>query len=260
MQDGKKDQNFVLRNIKIFSRTIGLLTLAVLWISCVFIIRDHSSSYVGFYLIPIAAFVTFFEITWIIDKSVCCIREGCCCKVWAAILYVDTWIKFLLYTGLSIPLFLANDRILLGIISGLILILLGALYLIKTFRGQKTVTIYKTVTHHRRNSSLVFHEMTTQTDEDLFQLLKLCEPVASTSGSTNEAADDPPSTSGTNGDAEESEDGGATSKPAPGKESVEQEEAPRSPDSKKSPPKKQTSKDGETSNSKSAKKQASKKK
>ncbi|RUS89517.1 hypothetical protein EGW08_002705 [Elysia chlorotica] len=222
LQEAKKDQNFILRNIKIFSRTLGLITLAVLWISCVFIIRDHSHSYVGFYLIPISVIVTFFEITWILDKAACCVREGCCCHVWTGILFVDTWVKFLMYTGLSIPLFLSDDRILLGIISGLILIILGALYLIKTFRGQVTVTVYKTVTHHRRNSSLVFHEMTTQTDDDLLAIVS--EPVPSTSGASNQAdqaaapAEQQPSTSGANGNHDETEDGGATSTPKSSKE------------------------------------------
>ncbi|KAK3783442.1 hypothetical protein RRG08_033699 [Elysia crispata] len=214
LQEAKKDQSFILRNIKIFTRTIGLLSLAVLWISCVFIIRDHSKSYVGFYLIPVSVIVTFFEITWMLDKSACCVREGCCCQIWSVILFVDTWVKFLLYTALSIPLFVAHDRILLGIISGLILVILGALYLIKTFRGQVTVTVYKTVTRHRRYSSLVFHEMSTQTEEDLLEMVS--EPVPSTSGSTSQTgqaagSETQPSTSGANGNHDVPEDGGASS-------------------------------------------------
>ncbi|GFS22917.1 hypothetical protein ElyMa_001627200 [Elysia marginata] len=141
---------------------------------------------------------------------------------------------------------------------GLILIILGALYLIKTFRGVKTVIVHKTVTHHRRNSSLVFHEMSTQTEEDLLQMVN--EAIPKTSGSANEkgeGADDDsaPSTSGANGNAEESEDGGASIKPAPKQQTSNEEEAPTSPVSKK-----QMDKAVDTSSTKPKKKQTVKKK
>ncbi|GFN85585.1 hypothetical protein PoB_001209100 [Plakobranchus ocellatus] len=219
LQDGKKDQNCVLRNIKIFTRTLGIITFAVLWISCVFIIQDHDDSYVGYYLIPVAVIVTFFEITWILDKLACCVREGCCCKVWAAILWVDTWIKFLLYTGLAIPLFLEDNRILLGIVSGLLLIIVGALYLIKTFRGQVTVTVYKTVTRKRQPGTLVLHEISTQTEEDLFEVVATPAPAASSSTNQNQAGEEASSensaaaSTSAASSQEVPEDGGASSTP-----------------------------------------------
>ncbi|KAH9503019.1 hypothetical protein Btru_072636 [Bulinus truncatus] len=168
LDEEKRSQSFILANIKTIGRTLGLITIAVLWISTVLIIKDHNSSYVGYYLIGVSTLVTFFEITWIIDKSACCVRQGCCCRIWSGIMWVDNWKKFILYILLSVPLFLEDFRLVFGIVSGLLLMLLSTLYLIKTFRSHVAVTYEKT---ERRIVSTktpvirtVTHEMSTQTD------------------------------------------------------------------------------------------------
>ncbi|CAL1530400.1 unnamed protein product [Lymnaea stagnalis] len=165
----KQSQNFFLVNIKLISRTLGLMTIAVLWISTVIIIKDHNNSYIGYYLIAVSALVTFFEVTWIFDKSACCVRQGCCCRIWAAIMWVDNWKKFILYVLLAVPLFLEDFRLVLGIVSGLLLILLSTMYLIKTFRGQVSITYEKTERRIVTKTPVirtVTHEISTQTDTE----------------------------------------------------------------------------------------------
>ncbi|CAG5132049.1 unnamed protein product [Candidula unifasciata] len=159
--------NFFLANIKLIARTMGLITVAVMWVSTVIIINDYSKSYLGYYLIAASSVVTFFEVTWILDKMACCVREGCCCRMWAAIMWVDNWKKFILYVLLAVPLFLENMRLVLGIVSGLLLILLSTLYLIKTFRTYNAV--YYETTEQRRQVIIsktpsIQHRLYTATD------------------------------------------------------------------------------------------------
>ncbi|BFZ12447.1 hypothetical protein BsWGS_15486 [Bradybaena similaris] len=167
----QQSYNCVLANIKLIARTLGLITVGVMWVSTVIIINDHSQSYLGYYLIAASSVVTFFEVTWILDKLACCVRQGCCCRMWAAIMWVDNWKKFILYVLLAIPLFLENMRLVLGIVSGLLLILLSTMYLIKTFRTYVSVSYERT--EHRqvivsKTAAIrtVSHEISTQTDAE----------------------------------------------------------------------------------------------
>ncbi|XP_059158612.1 uncharacterized protein LOC131942714 isoform X1 [Physella acuta] len=169
-KEEKSSQTFILANIKLIARSLGLITVAVMWIATVLIIKDHSKSYVGYYLIGASTLVTFFELTWIMDKSVCCVRQGCCCRIWSAIMWVDNWKKFVLYVLLSIPLFLEDSRLVLSIVSGLLLILLSTMYLIKTFRSHVSVKYEKTeqriIATRTPSIRMITHEISTQTDTD----------------------------------------------------------------------------------------------
>ncbi|XP_012934913.2 uncharacterized protein LOC106011085 [Aplysia californica] len=160
-------------HIKLIARTFGLITVAVMWISTVVIIEHERDSYVGWYLIAASVLVTFFEITWIFNKSACCVREGCCCRIWSAIMYIDNWRKFVFYVALSVPLFLEGMRIALGIVSGFLLLILSILYLVKTFYSQVTVKYEKTETRRiipSKSPSVrtVTSEISTQTERDSY--------------------------------------------------------------------------------------------
>ncbi|KAI8726096.1 hypothetical protein BgiMline_009293 [Biomphalaria glabrata] len=187
LDEEKRSQSFVLANIKTIARCFGLITIAVLWVSTVLIIKDHNNSYVGYYLIGVSTLVTFFELTWIVDKSACCLRQGCCCRVWSAIMWVDNWRKFILYLLMSVPLFLEDFRLVFSIVSGLLLMFLSTLYLIKTFRSHVSVKYERTEKRFVSTKTpvirMVTHEMSTQTDTQQYTLTYATSEIPEDGGS-----------------------------------------------------------------------------
>ncbi|XP_059158614.1 uncharacterized protein LOC131942714 isoform X3 [Physella acuta] len=156
-EEETSSQSYILTNITLIARLFGVITVAVMWIATILIIKDHSKSYVGYYFIVASILVKFFELTWILDKSARCVRQGCCCRIWSYIMWVDNWKKFILYFTLSIPLFLDENRLSLSVISGLLLIILSTLYLIKTFQSNVFVRVISTQTdtEHTMTSNTV---------------------------------------------------------------------------------------------------------
>lgn len=128
-------QGCFIRHITMICRFTGIAVLAVLWTATVMTVQGHVDTppYVGYYLITATTIISFFEITWILDKMACCIRAGCCCQIWSVILWVDGWPKFVLYTALSVPLFIQGIKGIIDIVSGFCLLLLAILYLVKSF-------------------------------------------------------------------------------------------------------------------------------
>ncbi|CAH1791201.1 unnamed protein product [Owenia fusiformis] len=158
-----------LRYITAISRCWGILTAIGLWGSTIEILRDLSQFfYVGWYLIAISILVTFFELMWILNKSACCVEEGTCCLIWKGLLWIDEWKKTLLYLAFSIPCFLRGPAVLMGIVSGLLLNILGIFYLVKSFRDskccQRDVEIDIDGTPTSQTTSLMQSEVNTQTD------------------------------------------------------------------------------------------------
>ncbi|XP_062603263.1 uncharacterized protein LOC134265030 [Saccostrea cucullata] len=158
-----------LRHITIIARLSTLATLAVMWAAAVYVVQDKEThtQYVGFYLIGASTVVTFFELAWIINKSVCCKQEGCCCACWQIVMWMDNWKKGILYLLISIPVFLEGMRIILGIISGFLLILCGLLYILKTFKEGIVYTVTETryIPTPTPSINIVTHEIYTQTED-----------------------------------------------------------------------------------------------
>lgn len=48
-------------------------------------------------------------------------REGCCCRCWSILMWVDNWKKGVLYILVSVPLFLKGLQDVLGIVTGKII-------------------------------------------------------------------------------------------------------------------------------------------
>ncbi|XP_046352318.1 uncharacterized protein [Haliotis cracherodii] len=171
---GYAREPFFLANITIICRLWGLATIAVLWAGAVTTIQSgHDQYYVGWYLVGAGVLVTWYEITWFFDKSACCLREGCCCKCWSIMMWVDNWKKGILYLALSIPTFISGMRIILGMVSGFLLIILGCLYIVKTFKYGIVYTKHETryVSTATPTVSMVTHEISTQTDDDMYYSL-----------------------------------------------------------------------------------------
>lgn len=161
-----------LRNITIIARLSTLATLAVMWAAAIYVVqdKDRATQYVGFYLIGASVVVTFFEATWIINKSACCRQEGCCCFCWQLVMWVDNWKKGILYLLIAFPVFLEGMRTVLGIVSGFLLIVCGLLYILKTFKEGIVYTV--TETQYIQTTTpvikLVTHEISTQTDDQQY--------------------------------------------------------------------------------------------
>lgn len=161
-----------LRNITIIARLSTLATLAVMWAAAIYVVqdKDRATQYVGFYLIGASVVVTFFEATWIINKSACCRHEGCCCFCWQLVMWVDNWKKGILYLLIAFPVFLEGMRTVLGIVSGFLLIVCGLLYILKTFKDGIVYTVTETqyIPTTTPVIKLVTHEISTQTDDQQY--------------------------------------------------------------------------------------------
>nr|XP_022329139.1 uncharacterized protein LOC111128040 isoform X1 [Crassostrea virginica]XP_022329140.1 uncharacterized protein LOC111128040 isoform X1 [Crassostrea virginica]XP_022329141.1 uncharacterized protein LOC111128040 isoform X1 [Crassostrea virginica] len=172
-----------LRNITIIARLSTMATLAVMWAAAVYVVQDkeRQTQYVGFYLIAASVVVTFFELTWVINKSACCRsvitsdhgtpfpfrQEGCCCFCWQIVMWVDNWKKGIFYLLLSVPVFLEGMRIILGMVSGFLLIVCGLLYILKTFKDGIVYTVTETqyIPTTTPVIKVITHEISTQTED-----------------------------------------------------------------------------------------------
>ncbi|KAK7103085.1 hypothetical protein V1264_018051 [Littorina saxatilis] len=162
-----------LRHVTTIARLCGMVVLAVMWAATVTSLqgKTNAPTYVGYYLIAASIVVTFFEVIWVIDKMACCVRQGCCCRCWSIVLWVDGWRKFLLYTALSVLLFLQGLQGLFLVVTGFCLMVLACLYLVTSFRprddsqyGHQPIPDSAQQTALPPAVPVVRHEMSTQTD------------------------------------------------------------------------------------------------
>ncbi|KAK3090995.1 hypothetical protein FSP39_016325 [Pinctada imbricata] len=97
--------------------------------------------YLGFYMIMTAILVTFLESVFAINLCVLvCVGNddstSCCQRFWNIILWIDNWKKGIFYMTLSIPCFIQPNEVWMGIIAGVMLIISGILYCLKTCRNE----------------------------------------------------------------------------------------------------------------------------
>ncbi|KAJ8308439.1 hypothetical protein KUTeg_013313 [Tegillarca granosa] len=85
-------------------------------------------------------------------------------------MWIDNWKKGILYIGLSIPVFLEGMRIVLGVVSGFLLIICGCLYIVKTFKDGIVYTVTETryVKTYTPPVHTVSHTISTQTEDDKY--------------------------------------------------------------------------------------------
>ncbi|KAK6182479.1 hypothetical protein SNE40_010160 [Patella caerulea] len=169
-------QPFCLKYITIIARIKGLITVIMLWVSAILRIKAvHNMDFRGGYMLAVAIVVTFFELTWIIDKSVCCRREGCCCTCWSSVLWVDIWKRGILYVLMSTPMLVNGTNELPGLFSGLLLLFLSFLHVIKTFKIGIALEgkIEKTIDTEIGKIEIITDEKSTQTDNTHFTETKL---------------------------------------------------------------------------------------
>lgn len=118
-------------------QVLGLMTALGLWGVGVEAVFYHHA--LGFYILPLAVIISFFELVFLINYcvEVCVGSNSVCVLVWDAVLRVDDWRKGLVYIVLAIPCFLSLKQVLLGSVAGAMLIVTGLLYCIKTYRTRR---------------------------------------------------------------------------------------------------------------------------
>ncbi|KAK3093725.1 hypothetical protein FSP39_019324 [Pinctada imbricata] len=137
-----------LTQVTIIARVWAMVTVTVMWAAAITTIQrppDQKQLIIGWYLV----------------------REGCCCKCWIIVMWVDDWKKGVLYLVLAIPVFLEGFRFILGILSGFMLVVCGLLYIVKTFRDGLVYTVTETryVKTFTPSVRVVTHNIETQTED-----------------------------------------------------------------------------------------------
>ncbi|KAK2162571.1 hypothetical protein LSH36_96g05038 [Paralvinella palmiformis] len=115
--------------------------------------------------VTLAAIVTFFEFVWILTKIACCKDDGnCCCTIWRIVVWLDNWKKSIFYILISLPLF---SKASLGLIAGVLVIVLGIVYLLKSCKNSECVRRNNQQTQNSDTecprADLVSHEAQTST-------------------------------------------------------------------------------------------------
>ncbi|KAK7502361.1 hypothetical protein BaRGS_00006314 [Batillaria attramentaria] len=124
-----------------FCQVFGLMTALGLWgvgVEAVFYHHD-----LGFYILPLAVIISFFELVFLINYcvEVCVGPNSVCVRVWDAVLWVDDWKKGLAYMVLAVPCFLSPKQVLLGVVSGVMLVVTGLLYCLKTCKTRRDAAV-----------------------------------------------------------------------------------------------------------------------
>lgn len=115
-------------------RLSGLATVVGLWgIAAETMFNGHC---LGYYLLVLTCVTTFLEVTFGITYFIehCFSVDHLCRRCWSCMLLLDDWKKCILYFALAIPCFIQPVDVWLAIIPGVMLIVSGILYLLKTFK------------------------------------------------------------------------------------------------------------------------------
>lgn len=169
---GPPTQPKVLKHITIIVRLWTIGTLAVMWSTSITTLQFANGAplYWGWYILSASITVTLLELTWMIDKctSSCCSKEGCCCKCWSVVMWLDNWKKGILYLLITVPIFLIGTKVIIGFIAGICLVMAGLLYIMKTFKEGIIYTVTETryiKTYTPQVQTVSCH---TQTEEETF--------------------------------------------------------------------------------------------
>lgn len=138
----REERPFFIRHFTSITRIVGLFTSAALWWTGVFL-ADQDDKRVAAYLMICGFAVTFFEITFILDKCACCGEGSCGHALWKYVLAVDNWKKSLIYTSLSVMCYLHPKEFWQAVIAGVLLDFTALLYLIRTFRTKNALEPYR---------------------------------------------------------------------------------------------------------------------
>lgn len=119
-------------------RFFGLTTALVFW--GVGVEYLYYARVFGIYFLVVAILVSFLEVVFLLNHviEVCVSRTSFIVRLWDIVQWLDDWKKGVLYfVFLSPPCFVRPFEALLGVISGIMLVVTGILYMLKTFKTNK---------------------------------------------------------------------------------------------------------------------------
>lgn len=129
------------RYITAITRIWSILTIAALWYCTVDMIQHRDDyEYTHWYTLAVSIVITFLEAVWLLNKCACCKDDGnCCCACWRIIRWIDNWKKGILYACLAIPDFTKGIVAFMAVICGLLILVLGCFYFLKSFKYSQCV-------------------------------------------------------------------------------------------------------------------------
>ncbi|KAK3801957.1 hypothetical protein RRG08_064551 [Elysia crispata] len=121
-------------------RFFGITTALVLWgVGVEFL---YYGMFFGIFFLAVAILLSFLETVFLLDHvvEICVSRTSIIVRLWDVVLWLDDWKKGALYfVFLAPPCFVRPFEALLGVISGILLVITGILYMLKTFKTNKDV-------------------------------------------------------------------------------------------------------------------------
>lgn len=133
----------VWRHFTTLTRITGIFTAIVIWVVALNLVNVDADKRIAVYLIICAMVVSFLEVTFLLNRCVCCSDGSFLLTLWKYVMAIDNWKKFLLYAGLSILCFLHPNKLWQAALVGVLLNLTALLYLIRTVRTKNEKTPYK---------------------------------------------------------------------------------------------------------------------
>ncbi|GFR67766.1 transmembrane protein 72 [Elysia marginata] len=119
-------------------RFFGIATALVFW--GVGVEYLYYARVFGVYFLAVAILTSFLEVVFLLDHviEICVSRTSILVRLWDAVQWLDDWKKGALYfVFLAPPCFVRPFEALLGVISGIFLVVTGILYMLKTFKTNK---------------------------------------------------------------------------------------------------------------------------
>ncbi|XP_038071746.1 uncharacterized protein LOC119740496 [Patiria miniata] len=114
----------------------GLLTAIGLIAVGIHTLITSALFWIGIYLVVVGGIVTVLEVGLIFANCGCCRDKGCCQKFGRPVRWFDTWKRGCLYVLFGIVCFVGVFRITLGIICGVMLVVGGIVYILKTCKDR----------------------------------------------------------------------------------------------------------------------------
>lgn len=145
-------------------RIFGLATSVGLW--GIGVETAYYGHYLGFYILILAFVCTLLEAVFAVTYCVelCFSIDSRVRTCWDCVLWLDDWKKAVLYLVFSIPCFIQPYDVWLAVVGGIMLILSGVFYVLKTF---KTMTDKKRKTLAQTPSYDKFDEIQEEIEDDM---------------------------------------------------------------------------------------------
>jgi len=135
LTDEWKSKPFLVRHWTTVAKSISFGLLIITW-TLIMTYALYENINIGFYMVFLGSFVTFFEAMFIINWLFCSTerKNTRFHRVWDLLLSITTWKKLLLYIIMTIPAFINPKTSPITLVCGIIINLIGIIDFIHLFR------------------------------------------------------------------------------------------------------------------------------